>query len=69
MESQWAHNVLITTQVESPLQKQSLASKTTRDEQLDWRLSQVRLAFDRTGVSVGSVRQSSSAALAPKVKL
>jgi len=46
-----------------------LASKTTRDEQLDWRLSQVRLAFDRTGVSVGSVRQSSSAALAPKVKL
>ncbi len=44
MESQWAHNILITTHVESPLQKQSLASKTTRDEQLDWRLSQVRLA-------------------------
>ncbi len=66
MESQWAHNVLITTQVESPLQKQSLASKTTRDEQLDWLLSQVRLAVDRTGVSVGLVRQSS---LAPKVKL
>ncbi len=69
MASQWAHNVLKTARVESPLQKQSLASKTTRDEQLDWRLSQVRLAFDRTGVSVGSVRQSSSAALAPKVKL
>ncbi len=50
MESQWAHNILITTHVESPLQKQSLASKTTRDEQLDWRLGQAPLVFDRTRV-------------------
>ena len=51
MASQWAHNFLIATMVvEIRLQKQSLLSKTTRDEQLDWRLGQAPLVFDRTRV-------------------